>query len=69
MVNIRLKNQGCYHTIKGQLCQISGFIGDEERGMKESLKTLLINHRRCLASRAICPHLETLLSHIKGVDT
>jgi hypothetical protein len=67
LANIRVKNCLFYNHFKQYLCKLSGFVGDEEVGVKASLKHLLILHRKCGENGDICCHMETLLDKIKGV--
>ena len=38
---------------------------DDERGVKESLKHLLVMHRKCKKIGTVCEHLENLLEIVK----
>jgi hypothetical protein len=65
MANIRVKNNNSYQNLKKYLFLVSGHSGDEENGVKDSLKILLVNHRKCLNVGSICTHMETLLERVK----
>ena len=67
MANLRLKNEQCYTNVKTQLSQCSRSLAGEEKGVKNSIKLLLFEHRKCRKTGGVCPHMEALLERVKEI--